>query len=87
MTKCGLLIAAGAILARSPFDVVARNWDQLPNFDHVENTFAKHPCRQVLVTVLRVEKMHIAGASAGRILLETKADLVVRIRASKDTSY
>ena len=60
MMKCGLLIAAGAFLAMSPFDVVARTWDQLPNFDHVENTFAKHPCRQVLVTGLRVGKMHIA---------------------------
>jgi hypothetical protein len=58
MMKCGLFIAAGAFLAMSPFDFVARTWDQVLHFDHVENTFAKHPCRQVLFTGLHVGKMH-----------------------------
>ena len=58
--KRAVLFAAGACLAMQPCTVMASPWDRLPNFDQAEKSFARHPYHRVLVTGLRVGKMHIA---------------------------
>lgn len=60
MWKRGLWIAISAsVLVTSPYRLFAETWNRLPILPHAGDDFAEHPRGKVLVTGLKIGRIHI----------------------------